>query len=199
MDKESGENVFNVEKPKSEPVAGPGKGKYPKKILILIILTFVLIVVVILAFALGLFFSKQAARFFPLFIPESVDIPLNFNNPSVYRASFVYAFQTKVVALEEKSGKTILKTDLTRINNLPEFVIDENTNVVLVQNGIDVNTKNTNVLKPGTPVYVYLAYNLIEKKWLTTRIAIVKSFTKVIPPAAPTLRQATPSAKFKAK
>lgn len=141
----------------------------------------VIFLVGVLAFGGGLFFSRNLSQIIPFLSSKSVDIPLEITSPSVYRASFVYAFQTKVVGLEEKDGKTILKTDLTGINNLPEFVIDNDTVVAVVQNDTETRVKNNNVLTPGTPIYAYLSYNLIQKKWLTTRIAIVKPDVKITP------------------
>ena len=153
---------------------------------------FVLVIFILLVFGWLAFAHSQGKVVF--------SIPLSINDPAVLRASFVYAFKTKVVSVEEKSGKTILKTDLKRTKELPEFIIDENTRIAIVQNGVDFNSKDTGILKPGTPIYLYLAYNLKERRWLTTRIAIVnpvKPAVKLLPSSF--TRKATPSAKLKAK
>lgn len=146
------------------------RGKSGSKFLIFIIF----IAVICLVFAGGLLFSKKAYLIWPQLFPEPVGIPLAYNDPSVYRASFVYAFRTKVVGLEEKDGQTVLKTELTGIDNLPEFVIDNDTVIVLVQNSIEFKTTK-DILKLGVPIYIYLAYNLNTKQWSTTRIAKVSS------------------------
>lgn len=157
----------------------------------------VTIILVILAFIAGVLLSGNIASKVPYLKSKIIEVPLNIDSPSVYRASFVYAFRTKVVNIEEKDGKTILKTELTGINNLPEFIIDDNTVIALIQNNNETKVKSTNLLTPGTSIYLYLAYNLKEQKWLTTRIAIINPTITKIPIPSPSIRPSFPSGKLK--
>ena len=122
-------------------------------------------------------------------------IPLSVNDPAVLRTSLVYAFKTKVVGVEEKNGKTILKTDLAG-SNIPEFVITNNTKIVIVQDGTDFKASK-GLLRPETPVYLYLSYNIKTKQLLTTRVAIVDPITTKIKLPDPLKTAASASGKLK--
>lgn len=104
---------------------------------------------------------------------SAITPPIPYNHPAIQKAALMYNFRTKIAGVEEKSGQTILKTSISGINNLPEFVINDNTDILLMDNN-SIHTASKSFLEPGILVDIYISYNLRTKTWFLAKVNILQ-------------------------